>query len=335
VFDMRRPLRPAFTLIELLVVIAIIAILIGLLLPAVQKVREAAARAKCSNNLKQIGLAVHNFHDATGQLPEALEHRPVAGQTPVPLVHSWTPKVLPYLEQEAVFRLYRFDRNWDNGQTNDAAVGAAGYPQGGPIKQQIPSFTCPSAPAPADRLVARGASDYAATTELFRPQPFATPALYNQFWVNGDPQWLGMMGTTQYTAASGAVTPCRRTILSATDGSSNTLLVAEVAGRNRRFVMGRERTGTGFTWTNGPWANPNTRINIGGFNPAWREGQPLPANGPCVVNCINDKEIYAFHTGGANAVMGDGSVRFLRSSLTMDTALSMLTRARGEVYKDD
>lgn len=197
-------------------------------------------------------------------------------------------------------------------------------------------FVCPSAPSAGDRFLARGVTDYAATTELLRPQPFATAALYAQFWAPFDTQWLGILGTT--LQSNGVVTPCRRTILAVTDGTSNTLMLAEAAGRNRRYVMGREVTAPAVpeaTWTNGAWASPATRINVGGFNPSWKVGQPLPTNGPCVVNCINDKEIYAFHTGGANGVMGDGSVRFLKANLTVDVALSMLTRARGEVYAGD
>src|SRR5437016_9812592 len=105
--------RQAFTLLELLVVIAIIAVLIGLLLPAVQKVREAANRSKCTNNLKQLGLAVHHYHDARGEFPAALLNVPNPGGTTDPTAHSWTPQILPYIEQSALFAQYRFDLNWD------------------------------------------------------------------------------------------------------------------------------------------------------------------------------------------------------------------------------
>src|SRR2546430_1543807 len=151
--------RSAFTLIELLVVIAIIAILIGLLVPAVQKVREAAARTQCQNNMKQLGLALHAHHDVFKSFPPA--------ETTTPRTHSWAPFILPYIEQTAVFRQYRFDLNWDDATTND-------HVPGGPNSFQPPVFLCPSAPAGRVGARNRGITDYSPINQITRPNPFVT-----------------------------------------------------------------------------------------------------------------------------------------------------------------
>src|SRR5262245_33270806 len=125
--------RRAFTLIELLVVIAIIAVLIGLLLPAVQKVREAAARMQCMNNLKQLGLALHNFHD-TNQFFPASGWTTVGPGNPAGKFVGWRPLTLPFIEQENLQRLFNFNLNWWEG-TNLVAAGTV-----------VKTYQCPSAP---------------------------------------------------------------------------------------------------------------------------------------------------------------------------------------------
>jgi prepilin-type N-terminal cleavage/methylation domain-containing protein/prepilin-type processing-associated H-X9-DG protein len=305
------PRRSAFTLIELLVVIAIIAILIGLLLPAVQKIREAANRIKCSNNLKQIGLGLHNHHDAMGEFPPALDTILLANGTTK--VHSWYPRILPFVEQDNLYRQYRFDLNWDQG-ANDIAIT-------GPIHQKVPIFLCPSAPQTGRQATNRACTDYAATTERNWPNPFVS-AQEAAFVSTADPAFIGVLGHTRLV--NGVIVPAGRTFASITDGTSNTMMVAECAARNRRFFMGREVTGT---WTAGPWANPDGRLQIGGCDPK----DVTAVVGPKAVNCVNNKEIYSFHPGGAMILMGDGSVRFLKDSVSLDLVLMILTRDRGEV----
>jgi len=290
--------REGFTLIELLVVIAIIAILIGLLLPAIQKVREAANRAQCQNNLKQLGLALHGFHNANNGFPAALDNANTAR------VHGWTPHILPYIEQDNLFNRYRFDLSWNDAATNDANPG-------GVNQATIALFLCPSAPGGrvADRN--RKILDYPAITQITRPNPF-----YARGVPPSDPTYIGILGHN-----------VRRRITDVSDGTSNTLMLAESAGRNQTWRMGRMTSATG---TTGAWANPSTQIVLSGFN---IPTATIP--GACAVNCTNANEIYAFHPGGANGLFGDGSVRFLRATMDINVVLPLMTRSIGEVVPND
>ena len=324
-------IRRGFTLIELLVVIAIIAILIGLLLPAVQKVREAANRSKCSNNLKQLGLAVHSYHDANRMLPPALAELAVAPFSEAK-DHSWTIYILPYIEQDGVYRKYNFQLRWDEGANQNAT---------GPIRTKISTFICPTAPSAGSRELTngRGLSDYAATTERTWPSPGGNTFVSNAeapFVSGSDPFYIGMLPHDKIDATFTIETKAKRTLVAVTDGTSNTMLIAECAGRNQRWVRGQQDEAQ--TWTNGPWASPGGRINVGGFDPStYTPGvaiaSPGATIGPCAVNCVNSKEIYAFHPGMAQMVMGDGSVRSLRSSVTLDTVMQLLTYNRGDIVQ--
>jgi prepilin-type N-terminal cleavage/methylation domain-containing protein/prepilin-type processing-associated H-X9-DG protein len=294
--------RRGFTLVELLVVIAIIAVLIGLLLPAVQKVREAAARTQCANNLKQLGLALHSYHDANGKFPPGQ----VKGPYPEAGVywsvyHGWAVFILPYIEQQQRFGLYHF--NLDASDPGNQPV----------VARPLKDFWCPSTPE-QDRYDwthglflsygGKGAcGDYAPTRGV-------DPAL-----AAGDtrgvlvPNWV-----TKMTDIS--------------DGTSNTTLLTEDAGRPRLWQAGRK--GPDQAIPGGPWAGFETEITVMGST---QDGTNRP--GLCALNCSNDHEGYSFHTGGANAVFADGHVRFLSVGMSVRTLAALVTRAGGEVASAD
>jgi prepilin-type N-terminal cleavage/methylation domain-containing protein len=287
--------RTAFTLIELLVVIAIIAVLIGLLLPAVQKVREAAARVKCANNMRQLILALHNYHSAYGAFP--------AGQLDMPngAQHNWTAQLLPYFEQDNLYRQYNFNVNWDD-PANDSGIN----------QHMIKVFVCPSAPDAPPRTAAnkRGVLDYPAINQIHRPNPFATNL------PPSDSTYIGVLGKN-----------VNRRMTDIVDGTSNTLILAEDGGRNQDWRMGQQG---GTLGESGAWANPSGAIVVSGYNP---RTQSIP--GPVAVNGCNSQNVYSFHIGAAGGVFADGSIRFLSSSTSIDVLIALTTRAGHEVIQDN
>jgi prepilin-type N-terminal cleavage/methylation domain-containing protein/prepilin-type processing-associated H-X9-DG protein len=294
--------RCGFTLIELLVVIAIIAVLIGLLLPAVQKVREAANRMSCSNNLKQIGLALHQYENTHRKFPPGS----VAGPFPEanvtqPVGHGWGPFLLPYLEQEALARNYRWDK-FHYAPENQPVASV-------PLKV----LQCPS--AEPNRVMTfsvfsyggKGAcTDYAATAGV-------DPALVNLELVDRVGNLQGVM------AKNFMARHC-----DITDGPSNTLLIVEDAGRPRQWQVGK--AGPDQTLFGGPWTGGGNLIVVKGST-----ADGSRRLGPCAVNCTNDQEVYSFHPGGANALFADGSVDFLKASMDIRILARLITRAGGEV----
>ncbi len=338
----RRPAPRGFTLIELLVVIAIIAILIGLLLPAVQKVREAAARLKCTNNLKQMGLASHNFEGVRGKLPPAeINTTSTAIQPELQeflkadgkyAFHSWTTLILPYIEQGNILSStnYDFRKNWYEG-TNVAASGSA-----------LKLVQCPSSPQSGDgtfpykvpvtgAIVNAGITNYAPTSNV-------TLNLYNHLIAPTSAGGLGLTGLSPHDSngyRSMLSSNQFLAIVAVTDGTSNTLMAAEIAGRPDQYKLGKVAIASPnpSTFAGGFWAGTGGNIALDGsyYTTALANSSTNGYGGDCMLNCTSSGEIYSFHTGGSNALFGDGSVRYLRQSIGGQVMAALGTRAGGEV----
>lgn len=300
---MNRPRRFAFTLIELLVVIGIIAVLIGLLLPAVQKVREAAARMSCQNNLKQIGLACHNFESANGGLP------PRRGFGAIP-ARGWGPPILSYVEQSALSGNYRLDKPFYAPENADNIIV--------PLKL----FLCPSGPGARNITVTiSGVTSVGAAGDYFGPNSFSS-TLYGVSSLSGN------------ATVTALIDNANRKITEITDGTSSTLLVTEQAGRADFYILGQKQASNAglsqaANW--GPWAGYQVfQFNQFGSDGITKDGP----GGPCTINCNNSMGVYAFHTGGANAVFADGSVRFLKQGMDPNTLFGTVTCNGGEVLAD-
>jgi prepilin-type N-terminal cleavage/methylation domain-containing protein/prepilin-type processing-associated H-X9-DG protein len=315
---MSRSLTPArrrgFTLIELLVVIAIVAVLLALLLPAVQKVCEAANRMKCANNLKQLGLALHMHHDSMGTFPPAYVNKGPYGNSGYSNTCGWAPFILPHIEQGNLYRLYRWDFP-EYAPENQAVVA-----------HPLPLFWCPSAPE-QDRYMELGPFAYFGTKCACGDYTITLgvdSALAQLGWVDLVGDYRGAL--TNMPKLDLTVSPTHKgTRLSdIKDGTSNTILLTEDAGRPQLWLGGRPVPDQ--LVTGGCWDHYKGSILLRGST-ADGTGQL----GQCALNCTNDREVYAFHPGGANAVFGDGSVRFISSGIDIRIMARLITRAGGEV----
>jgi prepilin-type N-terminal cleavage/methylation domain-containing protein len=325
--------RGGFTLIELLVVIAIIAVLIGLLLPAVQKVREAANRMSCSNNLKNLGLAAMNFESTNSYIPPSLivqlglVNGSAAGSPYPGVAHSWAVNFLPYIEQDNVYKNYNMKFPW---WSSSAIV--PGTPDNQlALQTKIKTFICPSTPGGDSRTVTGqfkfgvafpyqnlAVTDYA-TNSSINPGSitffgYPTGTTQSQLFSAMSPLTEGtQLGLVGYPAMK----PSRITDI--LDGSSNTILLCESAGRPIFYKGGVIDPSK--TLQDGGWGHHENDYGLDGAVSKTDNSSP----GNCVINCHNDNETYSFHTGVAGHAFADGSVRFIKETITPQTYAALIT----------
>ncbi len=316
--------RNGFTLIELLVVIAIIAILIGLLLPAVQKVREAAARMKCQNNLKQLGLAMHNYEGTNGAFPQ--------GRNAYPKVVSAPARLLSYVEQANLQNLIDPDGTLAVGGQNDTAA-----------KNRVSLLVCPSDPqsgvVPGSAYFGTNYMANNGTGVTFDTSGAISAYLKipdgNGAFAQTPVRIADITDGTSNTAAFSESLIGNGTAISGvpTDAKTISLIVLEVAG-------GNDPTPAACTGGSGTWNPRRSEQWINGHygNTLYNHFYtPNQAGKWDCGNASHNKGLTAArsaHTGGVNLLLCDGSVRFARDSVTVAVWLAVSTRAGGEVVGD-
>ena len=322
-----RSTRRGFTLIELLVVIAIIAILIGLLLPAVQKVREAAARMSCQNNLKQIGLALHNYHDQANKLPPGCATDQPPYGTGGGWGSSWMVFLLPHIEQGNVYSKWTFNGSSGYSNTNNLALTN---------NLTIKTYRCPSSPLPEIQTALANGGGY---TRMFVSYTGVAGSTLDSPLAT-----VGCCDTGGSGVASGGGTlfaNSQMKLEGITDGTSNTIVVGEQSN-HLRDANGAPIPGSwGALTSAGPhgWAMGTDTSAIGNGNGSrtfncttvryminqrgMSNSGSAGTNGNAGVNI----PFSSGHSGGANMLFGDGSVKFLSDSTAL-TTLQALAGAR-------
>lgn len=302
---MDRLRRRAFTLVELLVVIAIIGILVALLLPAVQAAREAARKVSCRNNMKQMALALLNYHDTQKAFP------------PTNLVgHTWAPRIFPFMEQQQLRDDYDFDVTWVHPNNTRA------------IATYVPTFHCASTAGDPTRLDIAGRLRMSTTD--YAPVTWVNSTLARMRLIDDSGNFQGVMGARQSAR-----------LRDIKDGTSTTLIFAEDAGRPAFWITAglgprNNRPGGGnLAVRNGRvrgagWADTSNSIPCHGFR---RDG--LRAPGPCPFNCTNNNEGWSFHPSGMFVNFADGGVRFLSKAMPIRVYARLITREGAETIDGD
>ncbi len=311
----RRRVSAGFTLIELLVVIAIIAVLIALLLPAVQQAREAARRSQCKNNLKQLGLAMHNYEE-TAKMFATTTIDPQAWR------HSMLSRLLPNIDQKALAKLYNYGTHWHATQNTQV------------VQTSLAAFICPSTPDGTRRDISALPGAAAAPLPVPTDFPAATPracADYTEVVAIGNPAALLGFGLIDAQTNASPLAGCgpnfaRCRITEYRDGTSNTMLIVEDAGRPATYRLGKQINAAGVT--DGGWMDHDQRFTLHGSNKTTGVVTSPPAtaaDAACAVNCTNENEIFSFHSGGAQILMADGSVRFLNQTVAFNVVGRLIT----------
>jgi prepilin-type N-terminal cleavage/methylation domain-containing protein/prepilin-type processing-associated H-X9-DG protein len=353
-------LRPrkkrGFTLIELLVVIAIIAVLVSLLLPAVQQAREAARRSTCKNNLKQIGLALWNYESSYKVFPMEKITFGAVSQT-------WTLMVLPQLDQQPLYNAFNFNIMWSD---------PANYPV---TTTNLPVWVCPSSPGPDGRNNP-GAVGLQNPAGYPYPSPgyglcdyMALSGARASIWLAPNPQLpmpsIMALSVVNVSAVPGPISqkenrwPCamhstqETKVSQITDGTSQTLMLGEDAGRpgvwrSRMKIQDSSGTVAGCTKDGWGWAdtgnsgavdgatNDGTVVNssVKALPPAYPTCPAGACPGTCFINCQTDSELFSFHAGGIQVLFADGHVSFLNETLSIPTLAALLTRNGSDIPGD-
>lgn len=321
--------KNGFTLIEILVVVSLIGVLVGLLLPAVQAAREAARRMGCSNNVKQLGLALLNYESAHKVLPPSR----IATSNPT-FQQSWMMMVLPNMEQDVNFANYNKNINWFDTVNTPVTT------------QQIATFKCPSTPEPRELPTVQ----FYIANGINYGQPVFGYADYGSvnairnaaFVSNGLPS----INTREVMGALGRG-PNGVKMATIRDGLSNTICVAEDAGRPTMFISGRRTLNprgaainTFFTVDGWGWADINGGFSVDGSHANGLQNSTNSSGattivGNCNMNCTNDSEMYGFHSGGCMTLRCDGSVQYLATNTNGQAFVSLLTRDFGDIAIDN